>query len=128
MQELVLSTSLPREVLDITTAVQSLLKGTDRVAHLFVAHTTCALTTADMDTGTDQDLLDSLENLLAKQNFRHPHDSSYSHVSSHLLASIVGTSITVPAQGGQLLLGQWQRIIMVELDGPRHRHVYVNLT
>lgn len=109
----------------MTAFVQSKLTGTEESVTVFVAHTTCAVTTADLDPGTDQDLLDSLKNLLPVHDYRHPHDPSYSHVSAHLLASIIGPSVTIPWRGGQLLLGQWQRIIMIELDGPRARHVYV---
>jgi thiamine phosphate synthase YjbQ (UPF0047 family) len=47
----------------------------------------------------------------------HPDESPNGH--SHCLQFLLGSSETVPVMGGQLLLGQWQRIFLVELDGPR---------
>ncbi len=50
------------------------MNASDGICVVFAAHTTCALTTADLDPGTDQDLLDALRRLLPKISYRHPHD------------------------------------------------------
>ncbi|MBV9614141.1 MAG: YjbQ family protein [Ktedonobacteraceae bacterium] len=115
------------EVVDITETVEQALRDMnawDGICVVFAAHTTCALTTADLDPGTDQDLLDALRLLLPKISYRHPHDPS--HTPDHLLSSIIGPSIMVPYAKGQLQLGTWQRIILVELDGPRQRTVHIS--
>ena len=115
------------EVVDITETVEQTLRdmnAQDGICVVFAAHTTCALTTADLDPGTDQDLLDALRRLLPKISYRHPHDPS--HTPDHLLSSIIGPSIMVPYAKGQLQLGTWQRIILVELDGPRQRTVHIS--
>jgi secondary thiamine-phosphate synthase enzyme len=44
-------------------------------------------------------------------------------VPDHILSSLIGTSVTQPVESGELVLGTWQRIILVELDGPREREV-----
>lgn len=88
-----------------------------------VQHTTAALTTADLDPGTDQDFLDFLSAITPDIKWRHPHNPA--HTPAHLLSSLIGPSIAVPIQGGQLQLGTWQRIIMVEFDGPRERNVSI---
>jgi secondary thiamine-phosphate synthase enzyme len=88
-----------------------------------VQHTTCALTTADLDPGTDQDFLDFLSAITPDIQWRHPHDPS--HTPSHLLSSLIGPSVTIPVEKGQLNLGTWQRIILVELDGPREREISI---
>src|SRR5579884_2210859 len=120
MGHLTVKTGKNKQVLDITDLVEEELAKSDvkdGVCHLLVLHTTACLTTADLDPGTDLDLLDLLENLIPEMNFRHPHNPE--HAPSHLLSSIVGPSLTVPIERGQLVLGIWQRIILIELDGPR---------
>ena len=114
------------EVVDITETVEASLqemKAGDGVCMVFAAHTTCAITTADLDPGTDLDLLDALRHLLPKLSYRHPHDPS--HTPDHILSSLIGPSVTVPYTNGRLMLGTWQRIILVELDGPRQRTVHI---
>lgn len=118
-----ISTKDNRQVVDITEQVQRIVDKTAKAVTVFVAHTTCAVTTADLDPGTDLDLLDAVWEMIPKLNYRHPHDPS--HVPAHLASSIIGPSVTVPVQDGKLVLGTWQRIIMVELDGPRARQLSV---
>jgi secondary thiamine-phosphate synthase enzyme len=124
MQKLSVKTHKKREVLDITDEVQSALRtDTSGVCNLTILHTTAALTTADLDPGTDLDMLDAFEALIPKLRYRHPHDPE--HVPDHILSALIGTSVTQPVSKGQLLLGTWQRIVLVELDGPRTRNVVV---
>ncbi|MGH7245649.1 MAG: YjbQ family protein, partial [Candidatus Levyibacteriota bacterium] len=85
---------------------------------------TVALTTADLDPGTDLDMLDAFEEMIPKLNYRHPHDPS--HVPDHILASVIGPSVSIPVENGELVLGTWQRIVLVELDGPRERNVKIS--
>lgn len=117
------TTSDSRQVIDITDDVQKLLDPKAEACTVFVAHTTCAVTTADLDPGTDLDLLDAVWEMIPKLDYRHPHDPS--HVPAHLASSIIGPSVTVPVEDGKLVLGTWQRIILVELDGPRERQLRV---
>ena len=129
MQRLSIKTHKKREVLDITGVVEKALRnceGKTGACHLSVLHTTAALTTADLDPGTDLDMLDAFEELIPKLRYRHPHDPA--HVPDHILSALIGTSITLPADQGQLLLGTWQRIVLVELDGPRERHVVLTFS
>lgn len=121
--DLTIKTIKNREVVDITDEVQGHV-GKDAAAVLvFLAHTTCAVTTADLDPGTDLDLLDAVWEMIPKLKYRHPHNPA--HVPAHLASSIIGPSVTVPVEDGQLVLGSWQRIILVELDGPRERHITI---
>ncbi|HEV2580363.1 MAG TPA: secondary thiamine-phosphate synthase enzyme YjbQ [Ktedonobacteraceae bacterium] len=114
------------QVLDITDTIETHLRGAPEesgVCVVFAAHTTCALTTADLDPGTDLDLLNALRHTLPDLSYRHPHDPS--HTPDHILSSLIGPSVAIPYHNGRLLLGTWQRVILVELDGPRHRTVHV---
>lgn len=122
-KQLSLQSKENRQVLDITDLVQKSIPADTTLCHVFVAHTTCAITTADLDPGTDLDLLEAVWEMIPKLNYRHPHDPS--HVPAHLASSIIGPSVTVPIQDGKLVLGTWQRIILIELDGPRNRTIII---
>jgi secondary thiamine-phosphate synthase enzyme len=122
--QITIKTSKKREVVDITDKVQSIISKQgilDGVCTVFVKHTTAAITTADLDPGTDLDLLDAIEKIVPKLKYRHPHDPS--HAPDHIAASLIGPSVTVPIENGKLSLGTWQRIILIELDGPRARSI-----
>lgn len=127
MQTLRIATARKDQVVDITDAVEATLRQAEKengVCLVFAAHTTCALTTADLDPGTDLDLLQALRKVLPEGlRYRHPHDPS--HTPDHILASILGASVTVPYVNRRLALGTWQRVVLVELDGPRERTVQV---
>ncbi|MDQ2714963.1 MAG: secondary thiamine-phosphate synthase enzyme YjbQ [Chloroflexota bacterium] len=127
MKTITVATRKKDEVLDITSMVEAQLQemhAESGVCVVFAAHTTCALTTADLDPGTDQDLLDALRRVLPKMTYRHPHDPS--HAPDHILSAIIGPSLALPFTRGRLLLGTWQRVILVELDGPRQRTVHIS--
>ena len=127
MKTVTITTKKKDEVVDITETVENLLqevKAQSGICVVFVAHTTCALTTADLDPGTDLDFLNALRRMLPHISYRHPHDPS--HTPDHILSSILGPSLAIPYQDGQLLLGTWQRVILVELDGPRQRTIHVS--
>jgi secondary thiamine-phosphate synthase enzyme len=129
MTVLEVSTKRKNEVIDITELCRKQLainKPENGVCHLFVLHTTAALTVADLDPGTDLDLLDAFAALVPKLRYRHPHNPA--HVGDHILSSLIGTSVCTPVKDGDLLLGTWQRIILVEFDGPRRRQVAMTFT
>jgi len=130
MQRITLKTRKKREVLDITKTVEALLQRNHPqatgICNLVILHTTAALTTADLDPGTDLDMLDAFEAMIPKLRYRHPHNPA--HVPDHILSALIGTSVALPFERGQILLGTWQRIVLVELDGPRERHLVVTVT
>ncbi len=124
--ELTIPTSRKRQVIDVTETVEQQLPQQNGIAIVFVTHTTAAITTADLDPGTDQDFLDFLAAITPDLNWRHPHNPD--HAPDHLLASIIGSSLTLPFHHGRLQLGTWQRIVLVEFDGPRQRQILVQVT
>jgi secondary thiamine-phosphate synthase enzyme len=121
MPKLTLATHRKREILDITHRVEKHLPRESGICFLNVLHTTAALGTADLDPGTDLDMLDAFEAMIPKLRYRHPHNPE--HVPDHILSSLIGTSLTLPVEAGSIVLGTWQRVILVELDGPRPREV-----
>lgn len=119
-----ISTKEKDEIVDVADRVSEIVSESEKktgVIVLNVLHTTCALTTADLDSGTDEDILEALRKMLPKISYRHPHDPS--HTEDHILSSIVGTSLSINFENGELILGTWQRIILVELNGPREREI-----
>src|SRR6266849_3213020 len=130
MRRITVKTRKKREVVDITDTVTSLLekyqsKGTG-ICNLFILHTTAALTTADLDPGTDLDMLDAFEQMVPKLRYRHPHNPA--HVPDHILSALIGTSVALPFESGKILLGTWQRVVLIELDGPRQREIVCTVT
>lgn len=122
------STGSLKEVVDLTERVQSLIRRAnmrDGLCALFVTHTTAAVTTGEIGEGTEEDLLDIVERIIPSIRFRHAHDPS--HAWSHMAASILGPSLTLPVEDGRVMLGTWQSVLLVELDGPRERTVYITL-
>lgn len=124
MERFSVKTNKAKEVVDITDKVNSLLgdlKTNNGICHLFVTHTTCCLTTADLDPGTDKDILEAIEVMFPKRNYRHPHNPA--HVGEHIMSSIIGPSLNIPVENGKLVLGTWQRVVLIELSGPREREI-----
>jgi secondary thiamine-phosphate synthase enzyme len=124
MQSLTILTTKKKEIVDITDKIKDLIKSENAsLCFLFIKHTTAALTTADLDPGTDLDMIDAFEAMIPRLKYRHPHNPS--HVPDHIMSSIIGSSVAIPVSNGRLDLGTWQRIVLVELDGPREREVAV---
>lgn len=129
MQRLSIKTHKKREVLDITDLVEGQLGKNGSawgVCHVLVLHTTAALTTADLDPGTDLDMLDAFEAMIPKLRYRHPHNPT--HVPDHILSALIGTSLSLPFDKKKLLLGTWQRVVLIELDGPRDRELVLSVS
>jgi len=128
MERMTIETSEKREILDITPKVRNVLGKASKngICHLFVLHTTAAITIADLDPGTDHDMLEAFQAMMPKLDYRHPHDPG--HVTDHILSSLIGNSLTIPVEGGHPVLGQWQRIVLVELDGPRRRDLVISFS
>jgi secondary thiamine-phosphate synthase enzyme len=121
-----INTTALKQIIDLTDQVQSVVrqaKLSEGLCSLFVSHTTAGVTTGEIGEGTEQDFLQIVEEIIPRIRFRHAHDPS--HAWSHMAASILGPSLTIPVSAGQLILGTWQSVMLVELDGPRERIVYV---
>lgn len=123
-----ISTIALKQIVDLTDQVQALIqqaKLKQGLCSIFVTHTTAAVTTGEIGEGTEQDFLQIVEEMIPRIQFRHAHDPS--HAWSHMASSILGPSLTIPVSAGKLILGTWQSVMLVELDGPRERDVHVTL-
>ncbi|HSX47790.1 MAG TPA: secondary thiamine-phosphate synthase enzyme YjbQ [Patescibacteria group bacterium] len=122
--KIVISTKSQKQILDITKQIEEKLEG-DGLVNIFLKHTTAALTTADLDPGTDKDYLEAIKSLTPIVNWQHPHDPK--HFPDHLWSTLIGTDLTLPFSSSRLDLGTWQRVILIELDGPRERQIQLSI-
>ena len=108
------------DVIDLTDEVKSVVKESGIKAglvHLFVQHSTAALTTIEFEPGVLLDLKRALS-VLAPDTADYAHDSRWGDGNgrSHVKAALVGPSLTIPIENGNLLCGTWQQIVLLELD------------
>ena len=111
-----------RRTVDLTDEVRAFCAGhKDGLCNVFVPHATAGVAIIETGAGSDDDLIDTLENLLPRDDrYRHSHGSP-GHGADHVLPALVAPSVTVPVQDGQPLLGTWQSVVLVDLnrDNPR---------
>jgi secondary thiamine-phosphate synthase enzyme len=115
-------------VVDLTDRCQQFLQDVvaqDGLLHVFVPHATAGVAVLETGAGSDHDLLAALGELLpptgpAGGGWRHRHGSS-GHGRDHVLPALVAPFVTLPVVGGQLALGTWQSITLVDtnVDNPR---------
>jgi len=123
-----INTTAAKEVVDLTDRLAEMIRKAklqEGLCAVFVTHTTASVTTGEIGEGTEQDFLQVVEKMIPRIQFQHAHDPS--HAWSHMASSILGPSLTVPVTGGKLVLGTWQSVMLVELDGPHERMVHVTL-
>ena len=111
-----------RDVVDLTGEAARFCRSRgDGLLHVFAPHATAGLALMETGSGSEADLVDALDRLLPRDDrYRHRHGSK-GHGADHLLPAIVGPSLTVPVQAGTLLLGTWQRIVLVDLNADNRR-------
>ncbi|OGD35916.1 MAG: hypothetical protein A2V45_06095 [Candidatus Aminicenantes bacterium RBG_19FT_COMBO_58_17] len=113
---------------DITRQVEEEVRKSNLksgICVVYVPHTTAAVTiNENADPTVRQDLLMSLRKAVPDSL---PYAHSEGNSPAHVKSSLVGASITIPIEDGRLVLGTWQGVFFCEFDGPRHRHVYVQL-
>ena len=108
------------DVIDLTDEVKSVVKESGiktGLVHLFVQHSTAALTTIEFEPGVLLDLKRALS-VLAPDSADYVHDTRWGDGNgrSHVKAALVGPSLTIPIENGNLLCGTWQQIVLLELD------------
>jgi secondary thiamine-phosphate synthase enzyme len=117
------------EVVDLTTQVADAVSRSgvnEGICTVFVRHATAAIViNENADPGFRLDLVAALDKLFPEGVWEH--DKVDDNGAAHLKAAVLGPSESVPVRDGQLLLGTWQGIALVECDGPRDREVVVDV-
>ena len=116
-----------RRIVDLTSQVRDFCAsqhGSDGLCNVFVPHATAGVAVIETGAGSDDDLVDTLERLLPRDDrYRHAHGSP-GHGADHVLPGLVSPSVTVPVSDGEPLLGTWQSIVLVDLNRDNaRRHV-----
>lgn len=114
-----------QEILIITAETNAALReltAGDGIATIVVPHTTCAISVNEnADPDVPADLVKALRAMVPAIDFQHGEGNS----DAHLLSMIIGCSLSWPYRKGELVMGTWQGLYFVELDGPRERKVTV---
>ena len=117
------------EVLDITDRVRDAVRkagNKDGIAVVYTPHTTTAIAINEAEPGLMDDIVSTLSKLIPA-GAGYKHDRIDDNADAHIRAVILGNSVVVPVENGELMLGTWQRILFIELDGPRTRRVLVKV-
>lgn len=117
------------ELADLTDRVMAYVRGTgirEGVMNIWSMHTTCSVFINEAQSALHSDIKRFLERVVERDAEWLHNDPDHSdcdrfNADSHLRAMILGHSLTLQVSGGEVVLGQWQRILMAELDGPRAR-------
>lgn len=131
-EELRLSTNGDGDVIDITGEVERVVAGAgidSGLASVFVPGSTAAVTTLEHEPGGIHDLRSVLDRLIpANASYEHNRLNHDTNSHAHIRAAIVGPSVTIPVRAGQLRLGTWQQVVLVDFDDrPRERTVIVSV-
>ena len=119
-----IETTEPVEVLDVTDAVERALPaGASGTCTVFVEHTTCGVAVNEAERRLLGDIETALERLVPEDGYAH--DAIDDNAAAHLRSMLLGPAATVPVEDGELALGTWQSVLLVECDGPRTRRLRV---
>lgn len=127
-----LRTSARDDVIDVTDKVQDVVSSSkvkNGLACVFVVGSTAAVTTVEYEPGLVADIKEAADRLYPKDiEYEHHKRWGDGNGHSHIRASFVGPSLTVPVANGKLLLGTWQQIVFLEFDvKPRNRELAVQV-
>ena len=128
MTTLELSTTAHSQFIDITAQLQALVTRSgvkSGLCHLFVPHTTAAIVVNEHDDpAVTADIGNYLDKLVPEN---HGYQHAEGNAPAHIKASLLGNSLSLMIEGGQLVLGTWQGVFFCEFDGPRQRRVLVKI-
>jgi secondary thiamine-phosphate synthase enzyme len=123
------------ELTDVTEHILALVRGSgvrEGIVSLWSMHTTCAVFMNESQKALHADIKRLLELMVDRDagwmhNDPDHSDCDRSNADAHLRAMLLGHSLTVQVSGGDVVLGQWQRVLVAELDGPRSRTLRVQI-
>ena len=133
--ELLVRTSKRLEILDITDRIKESISRSgisEGFVVLWEPHTTATIAVNENDPELWQDILDAFTKLVPLDR-EYKHNAKYRGIAreqnahAHILNCFCGSGISIPLVNGRLALGTWQRILFIELDGPRSRRVLLQV-
>jgi secondary thiamine-phosphate synthase enzyme len=128
MKEINIKTNNREEFIDITELIREIISKEnfdEGLVHIFVPHATSGITiNENADPNLPKDINNFLNKLVNKGGWMH--DKIDNNADSHIKASLIGSSVSVPVENGKLMLGTWQNIFLCEFDGPKNRKLFLN--
>jgi secondary thiamine-phosphate synthase enzyme len=132
-ETLIVETDQRLELVDLTNRVMDYVRKCgirEGLVNIWSMHTTCAVFINEFQTALLADIKQLLEQMVARDDEWLHNNPAHSdcdrmNADAHLRALLLGHSLTLQVSGGEVVLGQWQRILMAELDGPRARSLRV---
>ncbi|WP_425498382.1 secondary thiamine-phosphate synthase enzyme YjbQ [Halogeometricum salsisoli] len=116
------------DVRDVTADVaEEVPEGADGVCTVFVQHTTAGVVVNEAEGRLLADVEGALERLVPRED-GYGHDELDGNADAHLRSMLLGSSVSIPVEDGELALGTWQSVLFVECDGPRTRSLRVAVT
>jgi secondary thiamine-phosphate synthase enzyme len=130
--ELTLETQGDGDIVDLTSYAQKAIANhglRDGLCTVFVAHSTCGMTTIECEPGCNADINTVLERVAPQDDaWQHNERNADTNGHSHARAALLGPSVTLPFTKSELQVGTWQRVVMIDFDDrPRSRKVVIQL-
>lgn len=116
-----------RVVVEITDRVKGFAReaGGDGLLSVFVPHATAGVALIETGAGSEEDLVEAVERLLPRDDrYAHRHGST-GHGADHLLPAFISSSLVLPVQAGEVVLGTWQRVVLVDTNRENNRRTVV---
>ncbi|MGB9748275.1 MAG: secondary thiamine-phosphate synthase enzyme YjbQ [Candidatus Woesearchaeota archaeon] len=124
-----IKTKSKEEAIDITNIINSNIKKCNKdskVCLLFVLHTTASLLINEgLDRNLVKDILNNLKSVVPERNYLH--NAIDNNASAHIKSCFFNTHLLIPVKDSRLFLGEYQRVFLMEFDGPRTRRVFFEL-
>jgi len=128
MLKISIKTKYKKQAIDITDEIKNAIKNInkkDGIVLVYVPHTTAGITINEVyDPAVSQDIMNFLNNNV-------PENGNYKHIEgnadAHIKSSLIGSSVMLILEDGEIKIGRWQGIIFFEFDGPRNREVWIKV-
>jgi secondary thiamine-phosphate synthase enzyme len=112
-----------RRVVDVTDRVQAFAadSGGDGLLHVFLPHATAGVALMETGSGSEGDLEELVDRVLPRDDrYEHRHGST-GHGADHLMPVLIGPSLVLAVEGGRLVLGTWQRVVVIDPNRENNR-------
>lgn len=127
VEEFTISTKAREEVVVVTRQVEGVVERSgvkNGIVLIYVPHATAVITANENEPRLKEDILNKLRSLFPR-GAGYRHDEIDDNANAHLANIFLGFHLVMPVVGGRLRRGTWQEVMLVEMDGPRTRHVVV---
>jgi secondary thiamine-phosphate synthase enzyme len=124
-----LKTDERTEIVDVTSHIKYIVGKSSiktGIVNVYSKHSTSGVVVNENESGLIEDFKQTLQTII-KTDSKYKHNNIDNNADSHLRSFLIGNSVTIPLDDGNLDLGTWQSIFFVELDGPRTRNVTVTV-